>query len=244
MWAAESPGKDGNRRLLDRLGSLVVNPLIKVAGAEDFARKEYLAGIVGQKLRTGRNPKMPRSRVLAFVIKEIKEMIPPTLFFAVGFNIVLLTTQLILNDYLVQLASFLVATGAALVVGKAVQLANALPFLRRFDRAPLIQPILFKTLIYFAVVSLVRFLEKIIEYWFGGGAVADIPDYVTAHFSWNRFTAIQIWIFILFLIYVTATELNALVGDGELFKIFFTRRSSEQKLTRRQRIRSFVRPTA
>jgi hypothetical protein len=125
-------------------------------------------------------------------------------------------------------------------VGKAVLVANALPFLRRFDRAPLIQPIMFRTLVYFAVVFVVRFLEKIIEYWFGGGTLAAIPEYMTEHFSWHRFAAIQIWIFVLFLIYVTATELNTLFGDGELSKILFTRRSSQLKLTRRQRIRTLV----
>jgi hypothetical protein len=183
---------------------------------------------------------VPRSRVLAFAIKEFKEIIPPTLFFAGGFNIIVLTTQLILDDYFVQFANFLAATAAALVVGKAVLLANALPFLRRFDRAPLIQPILFKTGVYFAVVFAVRFLEKIIEYWFSGGTLSGIPEYVTEHFSWHRFAAIQIWIFILFLIYVTSTELNTRFGDGELFKIFFTKPSSDLKLIRRQRIRRLV----
>jgi hypothetical protein len=56
----------------------------------------------------------------------------------------------------------------------------------------------------------VRFLEKIIEYRFGGGTLAGIPAYVTEHFSWHRFAAIQIWIFVLFLIYVTATEFMSL----------------------------------
>ena len=183
---------------------------------------------------------MPRSRVLTFVIKEFKEIVPPTLFFAAGFNIIVITTQLVLDDYFVQIGSFLIATATALVVGKAVLVANALPFLRRFDRAPLIQPIMFRTLVYFAVVFVVRFLEKIVEYWFGGGTLAAIPEYMAEHFSWHRFAAIQIWIFVLFLIYVTATELNTLFGDGELSKILFTRRSSQLKLTRRQRIRTLV----
>jgi hypothetical protein len=177
---------------------------------------------------------------MTFVIKEFKEIVPPTLFFAAGFNIIVITTQLVLDDYFVQIGSFLIATATALVVGKAVLVANALPFLRRFDRAPLIQPIMFRTLVYFAVVFVVRFLEKIVEYWFGGGTLAAIPEYMAEHFSWHRFAAIQIWIFVLFLIYVTATELNTLFGDGELSKILFTRRSSQLKLTRRQRIRTLV----
>ena len=45
------------------------------------------------------------------------------------------------------------------------------------------------------------------------------------HFTWHRFAAIQIWIFVLFLIYTSIEELNARLGDGRLMKIFFTRRS-------------------
>jgi hypothetical protein len=176
---------------------------------------------------------MRQSRFLKFAIKEFKEIIVPTLFFAISFNIVVLTTQLILDDYFAQFANFFVATAAALVVGKAVLVANTLPFLRHFDRAPLIQPILFKTVVYFSVVFVVRVLEKIVEYLFSGGTLA-------GNFSWHRFAAIQIWIFVLFLIYVSATEFNSLFGDGELAKILFTRRSSELKLDRRQRIRKLT----
>jgi hypothetical protein len=33
---------------------------------------------------------MPKSRLLAFLIKELREVVPPTVFFAVGFNLILL----------------------------------------------------------------------------------------------------------------------------------------------------------
>jgi hypothetical protein len=170
---------------------------------------------------------MPRSRVLAFVIKELEEVLPPVVFFAVGFNLVEFTTQLVLDDYLARFANYMVATAAALVVGKAVLLANMLPFLRRFDRAPLIRPILFKTVVYAAVVFFVRILEKIVEYWFGGGTMAGIPDYVAHHFSWHFHAAVQIWIFVLFFIYTSATELDARLGRGELARIFFSHRASK-----------------
>ncbi len=85
-----------------------------------------------------------------------------------------------------------------------------------------------------------RFLERLIEYLIGGGTIGGIPEYVTAHFSWHRFAAIQIWIFVLFLIYTTAVQLNTVFGYGELFKIFLTRSSSDLRLTRRQRVRTLV----
>jgi hypothetical protein len=174
---------------------------------------------------------MSKSRILAFAIKELREVVPPTVFFAVGFNLVVLTTDLILADYLRTFASFMVATVTALVVGKSVLIANAMPFLRRFDSAPIIQPILFKSIVYWAVVFLVRFLEKLVEYLFAGGSLKAIPEYVATHFTWHRFSAIQIWIFVLFLIYTSVEELNARLGDGELIKIFFTKRSPVIKPT-------------
>src|SRR4051812_19703857 len=115
-----------------------------------------------------RSAAMPKS-VMIFLAREAREMIPPTLFFAVAFNLIVLTTQLILDDYRLQFLNFMIATTTALVVGKSVLVANALPFLRRFDRAPLIQPVLFKTLIYFLVVFVVRVLEKLVEYLIGQG---------------------------------------------------------------------------
>jgi hypothetical protein len=175
--------------------------------------------------RARRNLFMPKSPLFAFVIKELKELLPPAVFFAISFNLIALTTQLILADYLIHLWNFMVATTAALVVGKSVLVANALPFFRRLDTAPMIQPILFKTIVYWAVVFLVRFLEKLVEYLFAGGNLSRVPEYVATHFTWHRFAAIQIWIFVLFLIYTSVEELNARLGDGELMKIFFTRRS-------------------
>jgi|SRR5215469_1594288 len=182
----------------------------------------------------------PKPGLLAFLGRQLGEVVPPTLFFAVGFNVIVLTTQLILADYLIHFADFMLVTFSALIVGKAVLLANHLPFFRRFDTAPIVQPILFKTIIYCLVVLVVRIIEKLVKYWLTGGTVEGIPDYVENHFSWNRFIAIQIWVFVLFLIYTIAAELNSLFGSGELAKILFTRRSSELKLRRRQRVRALV----
>jgi hypothetical protein len=182
----------------------------------------------------------PKPGLLAFLGRQLGEVVPPTLFFAIGFNVIVLTTQLILADYLVHFANFMLVTFSALIVGKAVLLANHLPFFRRFDTAPIVQPILFKTIIYCLVVLVVRIIEKLVKYWLTGGTVEGIPDYVENHFSWNRFIAIQIWVFVLFLIYTIAAELNSLFGSGELAKILFTRRSSELKLRRRQRVRALV----
>jgi hypothetical protein len=116
-----------------------------------------------------------------------------------------------------------------------------LPFMRRFDGAPMIQPVLFKSAIYWLCVLIVRLAEGLVHFLAAGGAIADFPDYLVDRFSLARFFSIQIWLMVLFLVYVTIHELNMLFGDGELYRLFFRWRSSEAKLARRQRIRLLTR---
>lgn len=113
--------------------------------------------------------------------------------------------------------------------------------MRRFDGAPMIQPILFKSAIYWLCVFIVRLAEEFVRFVAAGGAIADFSDHLVNHFSLARFLSIQIWLMVLFLAYVTIHELNELFGDGELYRLFFRWRSSEAKLTRRQRIRLLTR---
>ncbi|MGF6227734.1 hypothetical protein QFZ27_001689 [Inquilinus ginsengisoli] len=183
------------------------------------------------------------TRLRFILVHEFRKLLPPTIFFFVGFNLILFSKRLLLADYLIQFSGFFLATTAALVVGKVVLIADTMPFLRRFDRAPLAQPILFKTVVYSLLVSAVRLLEAFAHYLIGGGSLGGggFLNELLGSFSWDHFIVTQIWILVLFLVYVTASEINGLIGDGELFKILFTRRSSELKLTRRARIRLLAR---
>jgi len=184
-----------------------------------------------------------RGKLLSFLGRELREMLPPTLFFFAGFNLILFTKRLILEDYLIHYIGFFIATTSALVVGKSVLVANAMPFLRRFDNSPLVYPVLFKTLVYTVFVFVARLLEALVHYLVQGGVLGGgrFMEELIGKFSWAHFTAVQLWIFVLFLIYVAASELNQLFGDGELFKIFFIRRASVLKSSRRARIRLLTR---
>ena len=109
---------------------------------------------------------------------------------------------------------------AALVVGKAVLVANKIPLLRRYDRAPLIQPILFKTAFYWLVVFVARLLERLVHFLLEGHPPGDFPStWRTDLFSWRRFSAISLREFVLFLIDVTVLEFSHLRP-----RLFFTSR--------------------
>jgi hypothetical protein len=177
----------------------------------------------------------------ARLLHEMREALPPTIFFFIGFNFVVFTTNLLVAQYLVAVSNFMLATIAALVVGKAVLVANKIALLRRYDRAPLIQPILFKTAFYWVVVFLARLLERFVHFVLEGNPPSDFIAHLATTFSWHRFSAISLWILVLFLIYVTASEFSHLFGPGELRRLFFTSRPSELQLNRRQRIRELLR---
>ena len=59
-------------------------------------------------------------RAFDWWIAQVKHALPPTIFFFVGFNLILWTKRLILEEHGVEFSGFLTATLAALLVGKAV----------------------------------------------------------------------------------------------------------------------------
>jgi hypothetical protein len=103
-------------------------------------------------------------RAFDWWIAQVKHALPPTIFFFVGFNLILWTKRLILEEHGVEFGGFFTATLAALLVGKAVLVTDNLPFMRRFDGAPLIQPILFKSTIYWLCVFMVRLAEGLVPF--------------------------------------------------------------------------------
>jgi hypothetical protein len=173
-------------------------------------------------------------------VHAFRHMLPPTLFFLFSFNLIVFTTNLLVHEYWFKLSSFLLATTTALVVGKAVLVANNMRLIDRFRGAPLIQPILYKTLFYSVVVLMVRLVERLIHLAIDDQGFAAALDLAVHDFSWRRFAAIQIWIFTCFLIYVTATELSNLLGEGQMFRLFFRHRPNQHRLTRRQHVRALM----
>src|SRR5215469_16542282 len=144
-------------------------------------------------------PRERWARVRTAIAHEIREVIPPTLFFFAGFNLILFTKRLMLSQYLIAYAGFMIATTSALIVGKVVLVADKLPVLRRFDHAPLAYPILYKAFAYTVLVLLARLLEALVHFLVEGGVLGGgrFLGEVFDNFSWQRFIAVQLWIFVL-----------------------------------------------
>jgi len=174
------------------------------------------------------------ARVYRFWLKEMRHILPPTLYFVTAFNLIVFTTNLLTQGHWFHLSGFLLATGVALVVGKTILVMDKFRLIDRFRGAPLIQPILYKTIFYTLVVLAVRLLEQVVHYTLRGDDIVAALQAVSDNFIVHRFVVTQIWIFTCFLIYCTATELAALLGEGQRTRLFFGRRSAQHRLTRRQ----------
>jgi hypothetical protein len=156
-----------------------------------------------------------------FLLHELRLILPPTLYFFCAFNLIVLTTNLLARGYWFALTSFLTATTFAVIVGKVILVTNKFRAIDRFRHAPLIKPILYKTVFYSLVVMLFRMLELIVHFSLDGDGFRVAFAGAVDAFTWHHFFAVQIWLFTCFLIYVTATELSAALGPGRLRRLMF-----------------------
>jgi hypothetical protein len=161
------------------------------------------------------------SAVGQFLLKELKIVLPPTIYFFCAFNLIVFTTNLMVHHYWFALSNFLVATALALIVGKVILVTDKFHFIDRYRGPPLIRAILFKTVFYSLIVTLVRAIELFVHIARDDRGFSVAFGEAVDAFTWYRFTAIQIWLFTCFLIYVTATELNAAVGKGRMMGLLF-----------------------
>jgi len=164
------------------------------------------------------------AKAIRLWLHEIRLLLPPTIYFFCAFNIIILTSNLLTRGYLPALANFLTATAFALLVGKAVLVADKFRAIDRFQHAPLIKPILYKTIFYSCVVMLFRLVEQLLHFAFSSEGFTAALRQAEAAFTWHRFAAIQIWLFTCFLIYVTAAEVSKALGTGKLRQLMFHRR--------------------
>ena len=164
---------------------------------------------------------MNASAVGRLLLKELKIVLPPTIYFFCAFNLIVFTTNLMVHHYWFALSNFLVATMLALIVGKVILVTDKFHFMDRYRGPPLIRAILFKTVLYSVIVTLVRIAEVFLHIARDGRGVSIAFREAVDNFTWYRFTAVQVWLLTCFLIYVTATELNAALGKGRMARLLF-----------------------
>src|SRR6266480_611451 len=146
------------------------------------------------------------------VKEELFALLPPTIFFFVALHIVTFVRVLMLKGTGVSPSSSISIAVAALILGKAVLIADMLPMINRFPNKPLIYNVAWKTLIYLLVATLIHYLERLVDFWRQTGNFVAGNQKLLSEIIWPHFWAIQIILFVLIAMYCMMHELVRVVG--------------------------------
>ncbi|HEX3231239.1 MAG TPA: hypothetical protein VHQ95_19830 [Pyrinomonadaceae bacterium] len=153
--------------------------------------------------------------------EEFFKILPPTIFFFVALHIVMFIRVLMLEGTGVAPSSSVSIAVAALILGKAVLIADMLPFINRFPNKPLIYNVAWKTVIYWLISAVIHYLERLIDFWRQAGGLVAGNQKLLAEIIWPHFWAIQILLFVLIAIYCMMHELVRVMGREKVMRIFF-----------------------
>jgi hypothetical protein len=153
--------------------------------------------------------------------QEFFKILPPTIFFFVALHMVTLIRVLMARgSHFVPLSTMSIAV-AALILGKAVLIADMLPPINRYPNKPLAYNIAWKTVIYLLMATLIHYVERLIDFSRQAGGLAAGNAKLFAEIVWPHYWAIQIILFMLILVYCTAHELVRVIGKEKMLRLFF-----------------------
>lgn len=159
-------------------------------------------------------------KVLHFLLEELKEVLPATIFFLFGFHMVALTKDVLLSEYAITASGASVATVGALIVAKAILIMDKLPLAEWFCSRR-IYNIGWRTLLFGATAVAFRLVEELIAQAGTAGDVAAAASTLFAEIDWARFWVMQMWLFGLLFLYCTLTELVSLAGAPRVRRALF-----------------------
>src|SRR5882762_2992216 len=153
--------------------------------------------------------------------EEFFKLLPPTIFFFVALHIVAFVRVLMLKGTGVALSSSISIAVAALILGKAVLIADMVPMINRFPNKPLIYNVAWKTLIYWLMATLIHYVERLIDFWRQAGGFVAGNQKLLSEIIWPHFWSIQIILLVLIVMYCTMHELVRVIGREKAMRIFF-----------------------
>jgi hypothetical protein len=153
--------------------------------------------------------------------EEFFALLPPTLYFFIALHVVAFIHALMLKGSgIAPLTSVSVAI-AALILGKAVLIADMMPFINRFPSHPLIYNVVWKTVIYLLLSMVIHYLERLVDFWRQAGGLLAGNKKMLEEMVWPHFWAIQIVLLVLIIMYCTMHELVRVIGKEKMRRMFF-----------------------
>ena len=153
--------------------------------------------------------------------EEFFKLLPPTIFFFVALHIVAFVHVLMLERTGISPSSSVSIAIAALLLGKAVLIADMLPMINRFPNKPLIYNVAWKTAVYWSISVAIHYVERLIDFWRETGGFVAGNQKLLSEIIWPHFWAIQIILFVLIAMYCMVHELVRVIGREKVMRIFF-----------------------
>ena len=161
------------------------------------------------------------SKLSAKIKEEIVALLPPTIFFFIALHMVALFRVLMLAGTGITLGTSASVTVAALILGKAVVIADLLPFINRYPDKPLAYNVAWKTTIYVLIAMIVHYLERLVDFWREAGGFIAGNEKLLAEIVWPHFWAIQMLLVVVILMYCTIREVVRVIGGDKVRRMFF-----------------------
>jgi len=163
------------------------------------------------------------SKAVEKLKEEFLALLPPTVFFFFTLGLVAVLRALMLKGTGLSAATPITVALGALILGKAVLLADMTPLVNRYPDKPLAYNALWMTAVYLVVALILHYLERLVEFWRQAGSFLAGNEKMLTEMVWPHFWAIQIILSVLLLGYVVIREIVRAVGAARLRQMFFGR---------------------
>lgn len=160
------------------------------------------------------------SRATSFVVKEVREALPATILFLFLFHMVALTRAVSVGDYSFGALRATTATVGALLVAKAILVAEALPIARLPSRRRAAQ-VAWRVVLFGLMVLVFRLVEEIVPLVVEHGELPGAVRALAQEISWPIFWVTTMWVLGGVFFYCVAAELVHELGAGKVREIFF-----------------------
>ena len=164
------------------------------------------------------------------VKQEAGKFLATALFFSTGFCLILIAERLVTQGSGIEIGSLFQALYGGLIVAALLRVVDLLPFVDAFLGKPLIHNIVWKSSLYIGASLVYRYVKPLVKYLFEGLSLPAAADNALHEFMLARRWAIEIWVAMLVVVYVAATELIRAIGKDRLKELFLgPRRNSARE---------------
>jgi hypothetical protein len=161
------------------------------------------------------------SKFMAFIKKELLEMLPPTFFFLALFTFIAFLRSLISEEHTITVMTYSGAVVGALIMGKSILIADALPIANIFHNSRQIYTIIWRTLLYVFIAFCFQMLEEFIPLARKFGSLATASEHLVEEIDWARFWATHALLLVFLSFYNLISALIELVGADRFREFLF-----------------------